>query len=869
MSFRFHVLGGVELTGIGQADARAVVTQPKRLALLAWLLLAEPRGFQRRDSLLALFWPDLGMEEARRALRQSLHFLRQHLGADALVNRGAEEVAASPETVQCDALEFRTLVREGKDEEALAWYRGDLLPGFHVDGAAPEFEEWLDQARTGLRREALAAMRRVVEACAAEGRLADAGQWAQRALALPAAEERDLVRAMQLLRDAGEAAAARELYDTHARRLKSQFGDEPGPAARALRLELRSPSAVALPVPGPPAPMAPPPPAPGVAPPEGPPFVSPARRRRWWPVVVTAAAVSAAIIGWRITGVRPAASVAEPAPPRVAVAVFVNQTGDSTLEPLGTMVSDWVMRGLTRVTGLQVVDVGALYASGRSATGVPRDARAVAEENGATLAVAGTFYRAGRDSLAFSARVLDVASGNVLRQMDSVRAARSDPLAGAAELRDRLTSALGSIVNPQAILLTGPALAPPRYEAFQEYVRGQEAYWSGRFDEALPLIQRAAMLDPGFAGARVFSTVLAAGVGRCGLVDSMARSLEPSLSRLPELERTTLAISQARCRTDWLEALRLQQRRMELLPGAGYVRWGAAVAARQANRPATALAILEELDPAHGLGWLGPTGASFFWREVTASLHMLGEYQRERQVADSLLQAGQVPLTAVYARARSLAALGLTDDLAAALSGVGGLSPDPALEAGQIPGQFRPALVATPGWVLYQAGAELAAHGQPAAARALATRAIEWFTSADRGTPMPAEHRWVLGRSYLLAERSGEARREFAALAGTAPSSVDYRGLLGVAAARLGDRAAAEEALRILEAATGISPPGLPAYYRAAILAALNDLPAAMDLLEGLPGGSHPYHILDFHSDPILAPLRGSARFQRILVPRG
>jgi len=43
-----------------------VLAQPKRVALLAYLAAATPRRLHRRDSLLALFWPELDQEHAAR-----------------------------------------------------------------------------------------------------------------------------------------------------------------------------------------------------------------------------------------------------------------------------------------------------------------------------------------------------------------------------------------------------------------------------------------------------------------------------------------------------------------------------------------------------------------------------------------------------------------------------------------------------------------------------------------------------------------------------------------------------------------------------------------------------------------------------------
>ena len=63
---RFYTLGAFELLDGDPPSVRLVPTQSKRLALLAYLALALPRGFHRRDTLLALFWPELSDEDARR-----------------------------------------------------------------------------------------------------------------------------------------------------------------------------------------------------------------------------------------------------------------------------------------------------------------------------------------------------------------------------------------------------------------------------------------------------------------------------------------------------------------------------------------------------------------------------------------------------------------------------------------------------------------------------------------------------------------------------------------------------------------------------------------------------------------------------------
>jgi DNA-binding SARP family transcriptional activator len=95
-----RTLGALEAISADGTPLRSVLAQPKRVALLSYLALASPRGFHRRDTLFALFWPEHDTEHARHALRQSLYFLRHALGPTAIVSRGDEELAVSPDQIR-------------------------------------------------------------------------------------------------------------------------------------------------------------------------------------------------------------------------------------------------------------------------------------------------------------------------------------------------------------------------------------------------------------------------------------------------------------------------------------------------------------------------------------------------------------------------------------------------------------------------------------------------------------------------------------------------------------------------------------------------------------------------------------------------
>src|SRR5690242_2657525 len=124
---RLHTLGALDLRSANGREVSAVLRQPKRLALLAYLAVSAPRRFHRRDALLALFWPELDQEHARASLRRSIYFLRSELGAEVIAGRGDEELAVPDEELWCDATALDAALAAGDPAGALALYRGPLL----------------------------------------------------------------------------------------------------------------------------------------------------------------------------------------------------------------------------------------------------------------------------------------------------------------------------------------------------------------------------------------------------------------------------------------------------------------------------------------------------------------------------------------------------------------------------------------------------------------------------------------------------------------------------------------------------------------------------------------------------------------------
>lgn len=350
---RLQLLGSLGLTSEDGQEIRPVLAQPKRFALLAYLSLAEPRGFRRRDSLLPLFWPETAGEPARASLRRTLHFLRSHLGDGVIVTRGEEEIDVAADQLTSDARAFFDHIAAGRDADALALYRGDLLAGFFVSDAAPELDEWIDQTRRRYRETAFAAAERLCDQEEAGKRLSTARFWAARALELQPLSERALGRLLRLLDAAGERVEALRRYDEFEKRLSAELNVEPGPELRTLVKNLRerrpTPSATAAPPPPPP-----PPPPPSRA--DSASWSSPATPRRhvhvrWWPA---AAVLALALAVWGL------ASRHSSPTPVLAVGALVAQSPTDSAN-IGATLPQLIATGLGNVRDVQVISRARLY----------------------------------------------------------------------------------------------------------------------------------------------------------------------------------------------------------------------------------------------------------------------------------------------------------------------------------------------------------------------------------------------------------------------------------------------------------------------------------------------------------------------------
>ncbi len=531
-------------------------------------------------------------------------------------------------------------------------------------------------------------------------------------------------------------------------------------------------------------------------------------------------------------------------PTRVVVSRFENRTGDASLDYFGAMAAEWITQGLAQVPSIETVPTsgGPLGAASTPRTTVAstEDAvRALARDTGAGTVVTGAYDLEG-DRLRVQASVIDAGSGNLKVAIDPVSIQRSGDLAPLDPFRQRVMSAVAG----RSTLLADWE-RPPRYEAYREWLAGGEVFGVD-YPQAIRHYARAAEIDPDFFMPRFQMAVAYWNLGQDDKADAILDALYTDRGRLSTIDRSWVDWAHAGRRHRQDEALRVLQRLHEQLPRQPIVKYLIGLEATRMNRPALTRSMFE-VDQLPEWAFRG-VFAAWIYNILAIAAHESSDYEGELRAATLARQRYPDLPTPHINGVRALAGLGRFDAVHRAIDESSTLSGD------------------TPGQVMATAAEELRAHGHAEAAGRIANRAVEWL-GARGGKGAGQRARLLLGEALCRAERWGQAREVFAALAKAQPDNLQYQGYLGVLAARAGNTA---QALRVSDALSQFARPrlfGEHTYWRARIAAVLQRKDEAVTLLQQAFAEGRLFD-LTLHREMDFESLRDSTPFQSLLKPK-
>ncbi len=852
-----RTLGSLNLRGSDGEEITAILSQPKRCALLVYLAIARPGDFHRRDTLLTLFWPERDDVRARNALSQSLSFLRRHLPDGTILSRGTEEVGVASEAISGDVARFRAALAESRWAEALDLYRGEFLAGFHVGGAI-EFEDWLAGEREHLREGAAGAAWSLAREQIGRGALVDAERTAQRAMDLVCTDESPVRGFIEALAKAGDRAAAVNFYERFSARLREKLEIDPSPGIAELAEGIRN-GVVGEP----------PDHAPFPEPPSGtseftpvlqlqveeavrdPSFGSGRLRekvRRSGVALLVLAGVAVGVVAGAKALVSRTEDLSES---RIAVLPLVNQTGDASLEAYGSLAADWIVEAMDEADlGRPVPFPGVVLA--KTAGGNLSDSRLSLQgiwraETGADLAVLGSYYLLA-DSLFFTLKVVDE-EGKALGAVPPVGGAPGDGIEILERLRFAVLMGLEELLAPDRFRLMWPEGDPPRNLDIGRALN-QAALVLGTEGPAaaIPLFEEVAKMDTSYLTPLRWMIGPYIALGEYAKADSLCAFLGTRGGSVPTQARFVTQMYCAYLHGDHQQALDRARDLLEFSPAyynlVGYYALGV-------NRPREAEECFSQYDPT-------PTRFAESWADWNyegwvQALHWLGDHRKELKVAREARKRFPENRLLLQREVVALIALGREDEALEVLeAGLGrisvGASPDSLLDA---------------------AAREYDEKGNPGRARELWERLINWHELRSHSENQALEERFFRVDALLNLGRPDQAEAIFSSLDQGELDPVGALGRLGLIMARLGR---IPEATRISEQLRSWDDPydfGENTFWRACIATSLGEKDAAVALLYDALAEGMTFLRLSPRESPFLSSLRGHPGFEDLIRPKG
>lgn len=251
----------------------------------------------------------------------------------------------------------------------------------------------------------------------------------------------------------------------------------------------------------------------------------------WKPAtVVVFALVVIAAATWYVGRTGRGAVTAQHAPVSVLVADFQNNTSDSlfdgTLEPAFNLA----LEGASFITAYSRSDAHKAAQELKPGSHEMDEslARLVAQREGVSVVVSGTIGKNGK-GYGIAARAVDTIGGKTLAKEATSVQNKDEVLLSIGALAAGIRKKLGDATPESAQLLQSATYSSTSLEATHEYVLGQQAQNSGKWDDAISHYQRALQLDPNMARAYAATGAAKFNLGR---VDEAEQNYQQAMSHI-------------------------------------------------------------------------------------------------------------------------------------------------------------------------------------------------------------------------------------------------------------------------------------------------------------------------------------------------
>ena len=386
-----------------------------------------------------------------------------------------------------------------------------------------------------------------------------------------------------------------------------------------------------------------------------------------------------------------AAAPARATKPSVAVLYFENNTGNAQLDWLRTGLTDMLVTDLSQSPDVEVLPTDRLVQilgdlKRQDDRTVSFDTvQEIAKRAGVKTVVLGSYVKSG-ETIRINLKLQDAASGRLVtaERVEAVGESNLFPTVDDLTKRLRAKFLPSGRSNPVTGLLHAPTangiagaatdrdlkdVTTSSIDAYRFYAEGTALQERGRYEEAIPLLEKAAEVDPSFAMAFAKLAVAHGNLGHSAKRDEYAKRALDQVDRISPRERYYIQgyYYSARAETA-AQAIEAYEKELTLYPDHAPSRNNLGVTYFQLERYDDAIREFEELRR-RGTTF---SGAAY---SLARCYTGVGRFAEARQLADDSARENPDNVLATWARGFTLADIGNLDDAEAAFVKAQALNP--------------------------------------------------------------------------------------------------------------------------------------------------------------------------------------------------
>ncbi len=516
---------------------------------------------------------------------------------------------------------------------------------------------------------------------------------------------------------------------------------------------------------------------------------------------------------------------------RIAVPEFTDLTNDPEYRAVSKMAAHWITTELIETVHASVVSYQSAVENEQIAYASAGPQR-FSNQTGAINVIEGTFMfppGKSKDTLEFSAKILNLKSGEYLKVLDRVHCPSTDPMQCIQEL--------SSVIMGFWESRNANVLKPPKYEAYKLYVEARHALHVDNV-HAERLLRKCIELDPDFIDAYFRLLDLFYDEKYFSAAADLLSQMKIRFTNLTERQANYLLYHEADNQGRNVEAFNYFLKEYQIDPKDGHVNTeGMVLAGEYVNDPKKILEFFSQIDP-DSLDLSKDTYFHYRFSFAIYAYQSIGKTKEARKLADKLRKHVQ----GRHAYQRLIEFYVMTNDTASANELL-----EEALKV--VEPLYKPFLYLV-------AGRQAQLKGD---------RALRDYYARHSAIHSP-DSSHALGRSYYLMDSLDRALEVYNL--SFLKDSTNYRiyAETGVIYARKGEKEKAERMITKLESIKKPFDYGNTPYNQARIAANLGEKERALTLLrQSLSEGMKFFNSISFTEDIDLMMLHDDPEFEKLL----